>query len=103
VGSTCFYDLDGLCNDASECVCDPSGTFGCFPDCVVVDDAGPPDSGSPDAGAGPCPEELPASGSPCTDEGLVCSYFPACETNCLCADNAWVCATQGGPCAMGGQ
>jgi len=107
VGSSCFYDTDdgGLCQDAIECVCDPSGTFDCFPGCII-DDSGPPDTGPPfDAGppdSGPCPESVPFGNSPCPDDGLVCSYFAGCETNCLCAQNSWVCATQGGPCAMPG-
>ena len=107
VGTTCFYDLDGSCSDAQQCVCEASGTFSCFDPyaCPGGDDGGfdtgPPDTGSVDAGSGLCPEQQPVSGSPCDSNGFVCTYFPACETNCLCADDAWVCATQGGPCAMG--
>ncbi|HEX3346056.1 MAG TPA: hypothetical protein VHS09_15840, partial [Polyangiaceae bacterium] len=58
--------------------------------------SGPPDSGPFDAG--PCPGSQPPPSSSCSDQGLVCSYYNGCETNCLCATSGWVCAAEG-PCA----
>jgi hypothetical protein len=97
VGGSCFYPTNNSCGGEEECDCDPSGTWDCYElGCV---DAGPPDTGTGTFDSGsPCPENLPASSSACSTEGIVCSYFEGCEYNCLCASTGWVCAPEG-PCS----
>ena len=77
-----------------QCDCDPSGTWSCSESTCF--DSGPPiDSGPFDSGP-VCPYPQPPSGSPCDQQGNVCSYYNGCETNCLCANGGWVCAQQQG-------
>jgi hypothetical protein len=94
IGSSCFFPVNSSCGE-EECDCDPSGTWGCY-DIDCFDGGVSVDAGFPDAG--PCPGSEPAQSSICPEEGLVCSYFNGCESNCLCTGGGWVCATEG-PCS----
>ena len=95
--TSCFYPVGDGCGEI-ECDCDDPGYFTCITsECF---DAGPPDTGPPDSGfndGGGCPGVQPVENGSCLSQGLVCSYFTGCETNCLCSSNGWICANEG-PC-----
>jgi hypothetical protein len=93
IDSVCGYATNGGCDD-EKCTCDPSGTWSCEGS-GCVDASAPPDAGGPpDASDAPCPPTVPGSTKACPQPGLVCSYDNGVETNCLCAETGWVCATQ---------
>lgn len=104
IGLLCSWDLGGCSTE--ECECDSSGVWSCggsgcsedggLPLDAGFPDEGPPDEGPPDTGTvSACPAEQPAESSACSEEGTVCSYN-LCPTNCLCSNDAWVCAKQQG-------
>jgi hypothetical protein len=86
VPGTCEYGGygDALCGEG--CYCDSADVWSCGP--TECRDAGPPDVASP------CPGTEPAEGSACPLVGNVCTYFTSRESNCLCTDTGWVCATE---------
>jgi hypothetical protein len=93
VGAACFYYPDAGCGN-EECDCEQPGFWACGESVCL--DSGPPDSGFPFDAGEICPGTVPNGGQACNDEGNVCTYFNGCETNCLCASGAWVCAQQEG-------
>jgi hypothetical protein len=96
-GSACLYPINGACEN-EECDCEPSGSWYCYPNDCIGDGGESSDGGGP-FDAGPCPGAQPPASAGCPDQGLVCTYFDPCETNCLCATSGWVCAAEPG-CAQ---
>jgi hypothetical protein len=94
VGQSCTYQYPYVpspdCKD--YCTCDPSGTWSCAVGTCSFPDAGPPDVASPPPVT--CPAAEPTENSACPSVGNVCTYFSSCESNCLCTDTGWVCATE---------
>jgi hypothetical protein len=43
-----------------------------------------------------CPEDMPNSGSPCSEEGKMCTYSPCCFYSLACQNGMWI--VNGGGC-----